>query len=342
VNLFRLKYALVFVCIAVMNLQAQNDFYLSLSTIKAKPLSMASAYTSVEDNLASAIYNPASIGLFNGDKNFRVTFFLNPVAPVSAFRERYREQAASQADETRSVWQDALVLFKGVIFTIKFLDIGFLFNEQIIDPVLLSGQKEFFSYYDFSENISHSAIVHLRLAERVSLGASTTLFMQQSGDQTQRGYGFSYGILMKPAARMNVGISYHYLPRLMPDVRIPLEKMVDQTINVGISYYPLSSTTLSMDLRNLTEEKGKSVIELRFGAEQRVFSLFALRGGYFKERFSDLEQISAGIGMIDANLFFPRKSKLQHSPFVLNYAFVLERTKTASAHWHVVTFNVVF
>ncbi|NOZ61553.1 MAG: hypothetical protein GXO74_07705 [Calditrichaeota bacterium] len=337
-----LKYLIPFLLLGSVSVQAQNDLFLSLSTMKAKPLSMASAYTSVEDNLVSGLYNPASLRLFKGEKNFRVTFFLNPIAPASAIYERYGKEPADPSLESRSVWKDALLLFKGVVISAKFLDFGLVFNEQIIDPRVISQQKDIFSYYDFSKNSSHSAILHLRLADRVSLGASGTLFLREQGDKVQRGFGFSYGILMKPAKRMNAGVVYHYLPRLMSDVRIPLEKMVDQTINVGLSYYPFDATTLSLDLRNLTEEKGKSVIELRFGVEQRVFSLFALRGGYFKERFSDREQISAGIGILDTNIFFSRAEKFQRSPFLLNYAVIFEKNNAVTTRWHVVTFGLRF
>lgn len=338
----KIKLVLLILFVPFLALYAQNDLFLTLSSMKAKPLSMASAYTSVEDNLVSAVYNPATLSTYTSEKKFRVTFFLNPIAPASAFYERYTADFPEPKLKSRSPWTDGLLLIKGVIITAKFLDLGLIFNEQIINPGLISQQKDPFSYYNFIDNSAHSAIMRFRLAERVSLGVSATLFLQQKGDEIERGYGFSYGILMKPGKRMNVGIAYHYLPQLMSDIRIPLEKLVDQTVNVGISFYPFSKTTLSLDIRNLTEEKSKSVIEFRFGAEQRIFSLFALRAGYFKERFADREQISAGIGLIDTNIFFPRSGKFKNSPFLINYGLVLQKSNLTTTRWHVLSFGLRF
>ena len=324
------------------NAQAQTNLYLNLSTMKAKPLAMASAYTSIEDNLVSAMYNPATLSTYALKKNFRLTFFLNPVAPVSAWFDRYRSETTNFYLENQSRWKDGLLLFKGLIITLKFLDIGFVFNEQIIDENLIAAKRQIFSYYHVPNNCYHSAIIKLRLADRVSLGASTSLFKKQSEEQVEKGWEFSYGILMKPEKNLNVGISYHYFPKLMSTVRMPLEKMADQTVNVGLSYYPFKSTTLSLDLRNITEEKGKSVIEIRSGFEQRFFSIIALRAGYFRERFSDLKQTSAGIGLIDSNLFFSQNGKFAHSPFLINYAFVQEKRKSTIKRWHVLSLEIRF
>ncbi len=300
---------------------------------------MGGAFTSIENNIVSAGFNPASLNLYETEKKCRVTLFFNPISASTALYDLYAAQTENQSEKTDAVslLNKTALLIKGVVITAKFLDIGLIFNEQIVDVPALTAQKSFFSNNDIWNNCYHTILTRIKLAERVSLGASASLFYKQLADQVEHKFGFSYGLLVKPGKKLNVGMAYHYLPQLMPDVRLPLEKLVDQTINVGFSYYPFNSTTISIDLRNLTEEKGKSVPEAHFGLEQRLFSIIALRAGYFQERDTPKRTISAGVGLIDSNLLFSKENKFQQSHFMLNYSLVNQFEAGNDVRWHVVS-----
>lgn len=321
---------------------AQQDAFFSLSTIKARPLGMGGAYTSIEDNIVSASYNPASMNLYRSEKGFRITFFLNPIAPATAYYEPIAAQDDNfnADDKTATFFKNAALLLKSVVITSKFLDFGVILNEQIVDEPSLVAQKNVFKNYDIWNNCYHTVLTRIKLADRVSLGASASLFYRQTDDVVEHDFGFSYGIVIKPGKKLNVGMAYHYMPQLMPDVRLPLEKLVDQTINVGFSYYPSNSTTISVDLRNLTEEKGKSVLEPHVGFEQRVFSLFALRAGYFQERFTPHRIVSAGVGLIDSNILFSKESKLNQAHFMINYSLIYRSEAKKIFRWHVISVSV--
>jgi len=185
-------------------------------------------------------------------------------------------------------------------------------------------------------------IARIKLADRVSIGASANMYLKKNNIKTERFYGFSYGILVKPAPELNVGITYHYFPKTFSDVRIPLERLADQTINAGISYHPLKNSTLAVDLRNLTEEKGKSTFEAHFGLEQRIFSLVALRAGFFRERPSNHQMISAGIGLIDSNLLFSKENQFSQPHFMLNYAFAQKKETNQVYNWHLISLSLRF
>jgi hypothetical protein len=340
---FTIKNVILFLLLFVNIVFAQQNLYLTLNNNKAKPVAMGGAYSSIEDNIVSATYNPASLNLYQREKSFRVTFFFNPITPTILFSEDWRSQdKANYERDNRRYLKNAATLIKGIVVTAKFLDLGFIFNEQLINMDNLQTQQVFFKNSDLFNNCYHTVIARIKLADRVSIGASANMYFKKNDIKTERFYGFNYGILVKPAPELNVGITYHYFPKTFSDVRIPLERLADQTINAGISYQPLKNSTLAVDLRNLTEEKGKSTFEAHFGLEQRVFSLVALRAGFFNERPSNHPMISAGIGLIDSNLLFSKENQFSQSHFMLNYTFAQKREVNKVYNWYLISLSFRF
>ncbi len=330
------RFVILILLLVVGFTYAQQDLYLSLKNTKAKPIAMGGAYCSIEDNIVSAAYNPASLNLYQNDKNFRLTFFLNPITPVILLNDRYENDSPKQTNATH-YFKDATALIQGIALTIKFIDIGLIFNEQIIDRNELLDQKSVFENNNLWNNSYHTLITRIKLAEKVNIGASATLFQKEQNDVITREYGYSYGILLKPSPKMNAGITYHYFPQSLSKVRVPVERLFGQTVNVGISYRPFTGTTLSMDLRNLTEETNKSKIQPHFGLEQRVLSIFALRGGFYEQRETHGRYYSAGIGLIDSNLFFSKENELSQSQFMLNYSIAFQKEADEMFRWHVIS-----
>jgi len=322
---------------------AQQDLFLTLNNNKARPVAMGGAFSAIEDNIVSATYNPASLNLYQREKNFRVTFFFNPITPTILFSERKETQKLMDYESiNRHYLKNAATIIKGIVITAKFLDLGFIFNEQLINRDELITQKVFFKNCDLFSNCYHTMIARIKLADRVSIGASANIYFKKNAKETERFYGFNYGILVKPSPKLNVGITYHYFPKTFSDVRLPLERLADQTINAGISYFPFKNSTLSVDLRNLTEEKGKSAFEAHFGFEQRLFSLIALRAGFFQERPSNHQIISAGIGLVDSNLLFSKENQFSTPNFMLNYAFAQQRETDQVFNWHLISLVLRF
>ncbi len=337
-----IKIALLFLLIANPTI-AQQDLYLTLNNNKARPVAMGGAFSSIEDNIVSATYNPASLNLYQREKSFRVTFFFNPITPIILFSEEVKTQDTQDYESAnRRYLKNAATLIKSIVISAKFLDLGFIFNEQLINRDELQTQQVFFKNCDLFSNSYHTAIARIKLADRVSIGASANMYFKKNTNETERFYGFNYGILVKPSPKLNVGITYHYFPKTFSDVRLPLERLGDQTINAGISYFPLKNSTLAVDLRNLTEEKGKSTFEAHFGFEQRIFSLIALRGGFYQERPSNHQMISAGIGLVDSNLLFSKENQFSKPNFILNYAFAQKKENSQVYNWHLVSLLLRF
>lgn len=336
--MFRIRINLILIIILGCNgigLSQQNYFF-TLSTIKARPIAIGGAYTSIEDDMVSAGYNPATLSLYQFDKNYRLTLYLSPIAPTTLYYEHF-QSTQQDKQHKKNLFKTAALLMKGLILTGKFIDIALIFNEQIFDNKNLLNQKKFFQDCDLWQNSYHTLVTRFKLADRVSIGASSSLYIRSIYDDVQHGVGFSYGILMKPSTKMNVGVAFIDYPNNMPEVRLPLERLVDQTMNIGISYRPTTSTTFSLDLRNLTEDDRKNVREVHLGLEQKILSILAIRGGYFKERFADTQTFSGGIGLFDSNLLFADDNHLNHAQFILNYSFVYQKNKTNVINWHVLS-----
>lgn len=321
---------------------AQESSFLTFSTTKARPLAMGGAYTAVEDDIFSASYNPATLSFYQYDKDHRLTFYLNPIAPVAAIHQNFRAQQDEAEAEVSAVdvLKSTALLLKSIAFTGSYIDLALVFHEQILDQGELLQQKQFFENRDIWKNSYHSFLTRIKLAERVSLGFSGSLYVNRINNQTQQDMGFSYGILIKPSSNLNVGLAYVDFPKNIPDIRMPLERLSDETMNIGVSYRPTSTTLLAFDFRNLTEDSRKTVREAHFGFEQNIFSIIALRGGYYKERFSDNHVFSGGIGLIDSNLFYNKQNRFNHSQFMLNYSFVFQKMKTEELSWHVLSLYV--
>ena len=70
---------------------------------------------------------------------------------------------------------------------------------------------------------------------------------------------------------------------------------------------------------------------------QDFFSFLALRGGVYKERFSDNWIFSGGIGLINTNMLFSKDNQFNHSQFMVNYAFVYQQKQKMIFRWHVLS-----
>ncbi|HEX9974378.1 MAG TPA: hypothetical protein VGD14_20080 [bacterium] len=318
---------------------SQQNYFLTLSSTKARPLAMGGAYTAIEDDIVSTFYNPATLSLYPAKKDYRVTFFLNPIGLSTLLSEQIH-QNDNEPENGNQFLQSIGLLFKALVFTGKFVDISLVFNEQLIDANTIFQQKQLFDDCDIWSNSYHTLATRVKLADKVAIGVAGSYYTKEVDSEKLRGFGFSYGILLKPAPYLNVGLAFIDFPQQIPEVRLPLERIADQTMNIGVSYRPFSSTIFSLDIRNLTEEQQKSVREAHFGIEQNIFSIMAIRCGYFQERFSNNRTYSAGLALFDSNLIFSKERQFNHPQFILNYSFIHQKKDTELLNWHVISFVV--
>jgi len=318
---------------------AQNNRFVTLSHVKARPLAMGGAFTAVEGDLAAINFNPAAFSLYKLKKSKRITFFLNPVAPIiGAIDNKILFQGSGSKIE------DYLfslgLLLKSVSISLGSIDFGFLLSEEGLNLPDIFVDEKFFRVSGFRQNHSHTFAARLKLADKVSFGGSASvLFGSQEADPLEResGFGFSYGILLKPEKGLSIGVSFFNMADSLKEYRLQSERIVDESVNLGVSYQPFKGTLISLDVRNLGEEGSEVVREFHFGLEQVMFSHVAIRGGYFFKGDGD-NVISGGIGLFDWNTIFDLEDTFSHRNFVLNYAFVYEETGVINDRRHFLSF----
>ncbi len=319
--------------------QGQGTQFFTLSTVKARPLAMGGAFTSVEDDLAAIQFNPAAFQLYSFPKKGRFTFFLNPVSPFAGAAKR-DDLFSGKGDRFDDVLLSLSLLLKAVSFSMNNLTFGLLLGEQGLNLPASAVSDEVFRAKGFRQNHAHSFVARVALADKVSIGGvAHFLYGSKSGnpDDTHTDVAISYGILLKPEKGLNIGVSFINLPDSLEAFRLPVERFVDESVNVGISYRPVAGTLFSLDVRNLGEEQNLAVREFHFGLEQVLFGHIAVRGGIFR-RNNDDNVFSVGIGLFDGNALHGFEDHFAHREFFLNYAFVYENTDLLDNRWHLLSF----
>jgi hypothetical protein len=319
--------------------QEREHYFIAVSTLVARPLGMGGAFTAVNDDLAALLYNPASFTLYQDYRAHRLTVFLNPVAPVIALQkpEALFGRAYFTWEETAAA---AAMLVKGMTLSLGSFEFGALFGEQSPQPERFSAPRVFDAngYLDNQYNI---LAMRMRVAERVSLGGSLGLYYRSDVERGRRwGIGTSYGVQVRPSRRVAVGVSYITFPQMAPAYREEVERIVDGGVNFGVSVQSQFGTTVAVDFRNLGDENaatGELMREAHLGVEQILLSHFALRAGIFRKRYENAENryvLSAGLGLADANSFWPPKRRFSHSNWIMNYAVVAETLAGQRRFYH--------
>lgn len=314
---------------------ARDHEYYFLSNVKARALAMGGAVTAVEDDLGSIGYNPASFFLYNTRRSGSFGLFFNTTGAIIG-GVNYGEIFEGEGKSADDLLTGLSLLVKGVTFSTESWDFGLLLGERGLGLPDEFVPRSATSVSGYRQNHSHSLVASLKLAKKVSLGGTISHLMgsdKSNNSDFVDGFSVSYGILLQPESRLRVGVSYMNLPDSLTQFRTRLERLVDEAINVGVSYQPFDGTLLSLDLRNLSEESLQASREAHFGFEQVVMSHFALRAGFFSQ--SDGANIfSGGIGLFDWNGVFGSESIFNHRNFVLNYTFVYEHHEYDDQRMH--------
>jgi len=232
------------------------------------------------------------------------------------------------------------LILKSISVTFNSLDLGLLFGEQGLTIPEVFRTDQIFRTTGIRQNHSHSLVASFKLARRVSLGVNTSYLVQSTqADPSSAVTGFSinYGILLQPESNLRIGVFYANLPDTLSTYRRNLDRIADESVNIGASYAPFQGTSLALDLRNLGEEGGFAIREFHAGFEQVILSHLALRAGYFHDDDGH-DSISVGVGLFDGNSLFRPEKRFDHRNFLLNYALVYEKAPMAQTRTHFLTF----
>lgn len=312
---------------------AQDHNFVTLSTTKCRFLAMGGATTSISDDLAAIDVNPAAFDLYRLQKRHRLTLFLNPIAPITA-AARNREITAGTHPWFVDSALGAGTVIKSVAFSTKQFTVALMVGEEIPDFGSRSHCARAFQLQEYVNNFSNSLVAKVRLAKQVSIGLATSLLHAKVGNDGDWGFGISYGILLQPDSGFDVGLVYHDLPKAMAAARIPFDRIEDETLNLGFSYLLFDKTTLSADIRNISEEQGNCAREVHLGCEQKFWKHLALRCGYYREQIDEADIYSGGVGLFDLNQIKKPDNAFANSDYAFEYTLVFKVDKANKSYWH--------
>jgi len=271
---------------------AGDDRFVTSGTARARALAMGSAYHSVEDDFSAGFYNPGAFKLNASKDEKRFRLFFNPAAGFVSFYDYSTHDYDFDRDDKLTFAEALLSLssfFKGMAYTTPMVDFGLGLGEEVICRGDGTGHAaRMFTVENLNRCSFHSVFANLKIAPPVSLGIAGTLYSSRLEGERKFGRGFSFGVLLKPNPKMNVGIVYNEMPADFADARMELECIENGSATSGISYHPDDKTVLSIDLRTVNKENQPTSRQIHAGFERRVGERLALRAGYYRRKSTDV------------------------------------------------------
>lgn len=317
--------------------EAGENGFVTTGISRGRALALGGAYFSIVDDFSSGLYNPGAFKLNASRDEKRLRIFINPEAFGAAlydYRKYNRDFIRDDKFTKDEGLVTALMLLKGAAFTTQYFDFGVNLNEELI-PAGSAGfrNKQFFSIENLTKESFSAAFLNFKLSSSVSLGMSGTYFMSKEDGKTKFRNGYTFGVLLNPNPKLNVGIAYNQIPKECSEARFPVESIEGETVTSGISYYPDDRTVLSIDLRNLNKEDKLAAREIHTGVERRFGEKLALRAGYYQMKETGTNVYSFGIGILPS---YEKISKFINSTRTdkVSYTFIMEEDGR-DTQWHV-------
>jgi len=298
---------------------AKERISLSPSSMKAKAYGMGGAFTAVLDGSSGVLFNPAALELYRFPKTSRLTFFLNPIGGIEALRSKAELRNDGKIDGL-DWFSYAGMLCKSIVYSRPDFSVSLLLAEELPRVAPTADSNEFFTSSGLLDRSYSVCTSRLRLAKQISIGASGILVTAKDISEKRREFAASYGVLIQPSDKICIGMAYFDFPQAVAGLFSLEDRIIDETINVGVSYRPHHTLLLAADLRNASEEQRTVKRELHLGVDYAPFSFIALRAGFFHQKDENKDVFSAGISLLNSNLFHSEEDQFFAKDFVLNYA----------------------
>ena len=300
----------------------------TLSTVKARALAMGGAFVSVEDGLAALDFNPATFTLAPVTARGHCAAFLNPTG-LLAIRENRGE----------NVGVDVMLgwLFHGVGVAAGRWTFGILWGEESLADKDRVKRNGLFDGRGYHAQRNASMGISLRLAPRVALGLAGEAFIREEDQSSSWTFGYRYGIMLKPKHTLTVGLCFYDFPNAYKNDRMNLERLADETLNIGVCYSPWEFLSLAMDVRNVSDEGKGAVREPHLGFELKPSRRFYFRGGYFRERGGRAHTYSVGVGFKASRWDNSLERFFLNPAFGIHMTFLWEKLQTGVDHWLIIS-----
>lgn len=333
------KYICVIVLFYTTNSWAQKDFYYTMNYSRARATGMGSAFTAMEGGLESSFYNPATFRFVDTqNRRINLSFIFSPFASYGIYD--LKNNKLPNGNPEAGWWDIVKTLPKAIVLSTKNFEIGFVNHEELESRQYFHPHTRFLESNNFFQHHVENLVVRVRLAEQVHLGGSVQYYSVFKNDSLRHGFGSSYGVFLRPNPKLDFGIVFISLPGGLKNIRLDHDRFEHESVNIGISYHPFSSTTFALDLRNLTEEGQNTTREYHIGFEQSFLNHIYLRSGFYRIYTLKNNRMTLGIGLLNLDLLRFGNSKYSSPNLALNYAIMFDPGSGSDTRWHFFSFQL--
>ncbi len=258
----------------------------------ARPAGMGWANSALASGLSDGLYNPASLSAWSDGFHL----YLNPAGLAAGLNHWNSLISGGVSSPLGELLRCGLVV-KGLSWQSPVVSIGLLLSETMATNPAVQEGKGFFPAEAILDLTFSQAAVRLRLAEPFAIGVAGYLVNREGALPRARGYGGSYGLLIRPAPRFHIGVMYIDVPDEMADAFQELNRTIDESMNVGLAYSPRNGLLLSLDVRNVSEEEKPAKRELHLGGEWQAVPWLFLRAGCFEQQPRRRPVFCGGVGI---------------------------------------------
>jgi hypothetical protein len=310
--------------LAVVSSFGESFRWVTLSTTRTRGLALGGACMALEDDLPALNYNPAAYAWMSPMRRSPWSIFFNAMGPVAFFRN---PDLAKKGD----VWLGWLVKGLGVGF--GRVQAGLAFGEQSIETVAANPPEDFFDGSSYRLVRTTLFGISLALASHVSLGIGGEVLMREGESMRNWRVGYRYGLLIRMKYRMSVGLCFIDQPKGFDKERNALDRLADETLNVGIAFHPWPWVNLSVDVRNVSDESKGMAREPHAGIEFIPWKHLSLRGGVYQNRETASNVFSFGVGILDWNRLLVSDRQFIHPTFAVQASAVFEEDNSGIRQW---------
>ncbi|HPG30704.1 MAG TPA: hypothetical protein PKY81_13570 [bacterium] len=342
-----------------------KNYYQLFAYTKSEVLGRGGVCVGVPSKISFYGFNPASFSNSNKEilygEGFNISFDLfrsakeypKELARYSELNDDFEKSNDSKDKENENgAYSETLELIfvPALISLVKSVKEGKIFQDNFyvgtnLFENLSSTDKN--QNYIGLENHYHSLVLGFMPLKNLTVGYELNYIHTKSGtantvsDNSGNGDGFGsiIGLFVMPATGLGAGLTYVDYSSDIKKSRIFLDRVIDQSINLGVSYHP-GNFLFGYDIKNINNRKNQAYMESHFGISY-VINLFRqinadLHLGYYKNNDDNSRNYAYGFSIYKTNVNADNK----RSGFSLGFSNLIEKEKSSTSNHFLISLSL--